>query len=599
MKIELGIKNMQMNVKFGAKKSGSVSLFLVVVIPVIILGALYLFDLLQLRYQDEKALKIVSAVSEAHLSRYNEYLKKEYKLIASLNLDVLSESVDAYFSHNGYQSLTKSDMLPLDEPENFKKVVVKSMISLVSASLYDALLDQLGIGEWKSGLSNKLKEIDKGMEEIANLIKFPDEIEKMTKTRDIPTLKMYIGEMKGGIPKNDEKFTTLSTEMREGLEAWDEIWKSVNGTLESAEEKYSEVKKDALDYTETVSEYIEAIEECTEGADACFEQIEELEKQLKNESLSEEAIERINRRIEILTEEMDGFDVRLQKTKTALNQLLENKAATLVDRGPFDSIIHKIRKVCKRLTQVFDNSICDGKVLNITNSFPGMNALTPMGMLERIAMTEWCVNVMSCYEKDSGIDGRAIRGELEYIVSGKTSERDSLSATKFKIVELRSIPNFITFLQTDFKRELDAFLIAIPAPFQQIAQAICYSGTILLESYRDVSVLLDGGKIPLFKKPNEWGMTMDELLGNEEMNPFRHETGLAYKDYMRMMIYMQDEKDTVVRSMHLVNASIEEASEKEFSLSDYTVGHVICVEYDAESIFSKRRSRIIYENAYD
>lgn len=580
------------------KKKGSISLFLVIVIPVIILGGLSLFDLLWLRYRDEKALKIVSAVSEAHLSRYNEYLKKEYQLIAGLDLGVLPESVDEYFSENGYESSTESTSMSLDEAENFKNIVVKSLISSVSKSLYDDVLNRLGITEMKNGLSKKLEEIDAGMEKVANLISMPSEIEKMTKTRDISTLKSYIGDMKSGISSNDREFKGLREEMVTGPEEWSEILNSVESTMEDAEKKYEEVKKEAQDYAEKVENYIETIENCTEGADACFAQIEELEKRLKNGALSEYEIESTNRKIESLKAKMEEFDRELQMNKTQLDLHLQNKAAE-VDKGPFDSLMRRIDRTVKRWTAIFSRTAVDGKILQLRNSEWGAQSMKSLSVLEKIAFAEWCGRVMSCYEKNSSIENRAIKGELEYIVSGEVSESRSVSEVKTKLTEIRLIPNYITFLQTNFKRELDALLSVIPAPFQFLGRIIAYSGAVLLESRHDVSVLLDGGKIPIFKKPSEWGMTLDEFLGDEEVHAPSLKKGMTYKDYLKILIFLQDEKDMVLRGMQLVDASIHEASGGEFGLSDYTCGHVIRVEYTVKSVFSNRRSRIVYENSYD
>lgn len=575
------------------KRRAAVSLFLIIVIPIIILGGILLYDLLWIRYLDEKALKIVSAVSEAHLSRYNEYLKREYHLIAGLELGVLSESVDAYLFHNDFRSRTKSHTLSLADPENFKNIVVKSTISRISKSLLDELL---GFGKWKEELSGKLKVIEEGMEGIAALITLPAEIDKMTRTRDLASLKSYVEEMRKGIAVDEIKFGDIAGEMLEEAKDLSDLAESVGNTLKDAEKKYREVKAEALAYAQKVSEFVEEIESAEEGANLCFAEIERLEELRKKDGLSEEEIARIDRDISKLEEEMDRYDRVVQKAKANLDRHLE-KNPSGVDRGAFHSLIGKVKKAIRRLTAVFDNSVCDGGILE-RGDFSGED-LSPLGMLEKMAFVEWCIGVMSCYEKDASVEGRAIKGELEYIVSGEPSEYESLKEVKDKIAGLRLIPNVITFFQTDFKQELDAFLSAIPPPFQTIAQVICYSGCILLESRHDVSMLLEGGKIPVLKNPKDWGMTLDSLLGKEERVSSGLKEGLSYKDYLRIVIYFQEEKETVLRAMHLVDASIIKASGGEYGLRDYTVGHIILVEYESSSAFRKRKSQIIYENAYD
>lgn len=575
------------------KRRGAISLFLVIVIPMVILGGMMLYDLLWMRYRDEKALKIVSAVSEAHLSRYNEYLKREYHLIAGLELGILSESVDAYFLQNHFKSRTGSSVLSLADPKNFKDIVVKSTISDISKSIFDELL---GFGRWKEELGGKLKSIEEGMEGIAELITLPAEIDKMTRTRDIATLKSYVEQMRSGIEVSDIKFDDIGREMANGLEELSDLSESVENTLKDARKKYCEVKEEALAYADKVSAFVEEIEEATEGADACFAEIERLEELRNGDGMSEEELAQIDRKILELQEEMERLDRVVQKAKNGLDRHLENQPGQ-VEKGAFYSLIKKIQKGIKRLMAIFDNSVCDGGILD--EDFFSGETLEPLGTLEKMAFVEWCVRVMSCYEKEASIEGRAIKGELEYIVSGEASEYESLRVTRNKIAEIRLIPNAITFFQTDFKKELDAFLSVIPTPFQTIGRVICYSGSILLESYHDVSMLLEGGKIPLLKNPKDWGLTLDSLLGKEEGNFTKQKEGFSYKDHLRILIYFQDEKDTVLRAMRLVDASLQKASSGQFSLGDYAVGHIIRVEYESASIFGRRKSRIIYENAYD
>ncbi|MDO4753639.1 MAG: DUF5702 domain-containing protein [Bacillota bacterium] len=579
------------------KKKGSVSFFLVIVIPIILVAGLKLYDCLFLRYQDEKALKIVSAVSEAHLSRYNAYLKQEYRLVAGLEMGTMPESLELYMDANGYRSTASASSLTLDRPRIFRDAVVKSAMHLAAKGVYDELLKKIGVDGLQKKLTKKLDQIERKMEVVANLIEIPEEIEKMTKTRDISMLKEHIRNLNGNIAVRDGEFDKCKAEILDGLEKFEELRASVRETLLQAERKYRDITAEAMRYAREVEEYLVEIEEHFNCAERCFQEIERLESVLKTEGISPEAVKEAEERIEALTEQMAEADRKHAIAKAELDKLLQREGAK-VSRGAFSKLVGKIKKGLKRLKDIFDAPVREEEMLDV-QEFVIDTPFESDSFLEKIAIVEWCVQVMSCYRKDGSIDHRAFTGELEYIISGQPFGAAALSEVRVQIAELRAVPNLITFFRTDFKKELDAFLSPISDPFGWIAKTIAYGISVLAESYQDVSVLIEGGKVPLLKSEKDWGLHSDDFLQGRQSKLKMNQEGLEYKDYLRVLVFLQREEDIILRSMHLVNASVEKSSGGKYGLKDFSVGHALCVEYRSQSLFTQRKSLIRYENAYD
>lgn len=595
-------------------RKGSMTLFLVIVIPVLIIGAFTVYRLLYARYLDEKALKIVSAVSEAHLSKYNEFLKKEYHLIAGLRIP-LAESVDTYFSLNGYESSCESEFMTLDHPVHFRSMVVQSYLAEASRDLFESLTKKLGIHGVREGLSRKLKSLESGFETIASLIQIPSQLENLGKTRDFQMIRSRLSDLYRQVGENDAAFERHTSELLEGFEGLAEMKEQVTIGLSCAREKYEEVKTEVLSYAREVESLNELADRKFHEAESIHREIERLSEYLNGEGRSEDEIFAAKSRIEALQEELDAADRELQVAKSKLDQLLTQKMRE-IDKGGFYHLIKKIKKGLETLARIFHGGVPDGKQLRIQTDFRknGMleaDSVSPAtssveGLLQKLAVVEWCVGVMSSRVQDGSIEGRGIKGELEYIVSGKVREEDSLQSVKNKIVSLRILPNFVTWSQTDLKKQMDAFFAPVPAPFRLLAQTLGYGAAVLAESYHDADMLLKGKKLPFLKTKDEWAVTFKMLTSEENISSpekilSSHEAkkeGLSYRDYIRILLFFQSEEDTVIRAMEAVEFTLDQRTEGKYGLKDFVSGHTIKVRYRFQSLFGNRGHLILYENSY-
>lgn len=170
--------------------------------------------------------------------------------------------------------------------------------------------------------------------------------------------------------------------------------------------------------------------------------------------------------------------------------------------------------------------------------------------------------------------------ELEYIISGKKSDRENLEAAVRKLTALRFAPNY-GYLMTDGAKKAEAEamaatlagVIALPALTGIIRHGILLAWAFG-ESLMDVRSLLSGGKVEMIKTKENWNLQLSALL---ELGKKSHiaeeghsEKGLSYKEYLRMLLFAVSREDSVMRSLDVIEMNLR-MSEGEFFRVDFCV----------------------------
>lgn len=165
-------------------------------------------------------------------------------------------------------------------------------------------------------------------------------------------------------------------------------------------------------------------------------------------------------------------------------------------------------------------------------------------------------------EEKSGI----IDYETEYILEGKESDRENLEAVAKKILALRFVPNY-AYLQSDSGKRAEAealaatlcTVLAVPAVTDAAAQVILLAWAYG-EAIVDIRSLLKGNRIPLVKSAESWQLQLSSLLtlGTEEdrNDGMDTEGGLLYKDYIRMLLFLEKKTDLGVRALELIEQNM-------------------------------------------
>ncbi|MDE6025111.1 MAG: hypothetical protein K2G45_06650 [Lachnospiraceae bacterium] len=184
------------------------------------------------------------------------------------------------------------------------------------------------------------------------------------------------------------------------------------------------------------------------------------------------------------------------------------------------------------------------------------------GLLSSACGLAYSVEVFNCAVNTDINDSSVLSYELEYLVSGKNTDRKNLEKTVARIVLLRFPQNYV-YLISDGARMKKVMKIArslavktkIPASVYKVLIAGCWS---YVEGIADVRVLMKGEKIP-FMKSNESWITDINHLGESIYEGKGHEDGTCYEDYIMMLLAINMNR-TYFRMLDLMdmNASVED-----------------------------------------
>lgn len=157
--------------------------------------------------------------------------------------------------------------------------------------------------------------------------------------------------------------------------------------------------------------------------------------------------------------------------------------------------------------------------------------------------------------------------ELEYILEGKSSDRENLEAVVTKLMLLRFVPNY-AYIQTDaaMKAEAEAMaltlcsLLAVPAITAAAAQVIllawAYGETVM-----DLRSLLNGSRVPLVKSKESWQLSLSSLLklgtDEDQSEGMDTEGGLLYREYLRMLLFLESRETSAIRTLGMIEQNLK------------------------------------------
>lgn len=178
----------------------------------------------------------------------------------------------------------------------------------------------------------------------------------------------------------------------------------------------------------------------------------------------------------------------------------------------------------------------------------------------------------------------ALDYELEYILSGKNSDKENLEAVVKRLLLLRFVPNY-AYIQTDgeMKAEAQAMaltlcaLLAVPAIAEAAAQGILLAWAYG-ESIMDVRSLLKGSKVPLVKSKDSWQLQLSALLtlGTEEdQSDGRDITdGLSYREYLRIMLFLKERDTIALRTLGIIEQNMRKIHGQTYFHADQCVSRM-------------------------
>lgn len=169
-----------------------------------------------------------------------------------------------------------------------------------------------------------------------------------------------------------------------------------------------------------------------------------------------------------------------------------------------------------------------------------------------------------------------VRYELEYVLQGASEDRKNLEKTVSQIFLMRQGVNFLQILEDGaMRREARGLAAAITgalglSPLTDVCACFIMGVWAMGEAVMDLRLLMRGGVVPLWKRKEEWKLSLDgllqigkqkELLKEEEGLYDRREGALGYRDYLKLFLLVEDVRDKQMRMLDVIQMNLRRKEE--------------------------------------
>lgn len=177
--------------------------------------------------------------------------------------------------------------------------------------------------------------------------------------------------------------------------------------------------------------------------------------------------------------------------------------------------------------------------------------------------------------------------ELEYVLFGNLKDYDNIKEMITKLVIMRTMSNLI-YLLGDGKRSQEAYTFALgmvgftgmPA-LVNIIKLVLLTCWAMVESFIDVTGLLYGKQVPMYKNGTNFQVNFQDLLlvdqdylkEKAEQLPSTASIGtLSYKEYLMLFLYVENEENKIFRSLDLIQINIQKKYHENFYIRNCFFG---------------------------
>lgn len=154
--------------------------------------------------------------------------------------------------------------------------------------------------------------------------------------------------------------------------------------------------------------------------------------------------------------------------------------------------------------------------------------------------------------------------QAEYILTGKSSDRENLKEVVKRLLLMREGVNFLCILSdAGMKGQVSALAAGIagaaPVPGLTAAlEAVLMLAWAYGESLLDVRTLMSGGRVPAVKEASSWKLKLENLSRVTELLESCDKgggSGQSYADYLRILMLSGEKKRYPLRALDMIESS--------------------------------------------
>lgn len=195
------------------------------------------------------------------------------------------------------------------------------------------------------------------------------------------------------------------------------------------------------------------------------------------------------------------------------------------------------------------------------NGIPNEHIIDP-GIMDEFIINEYLLEKCGFYLNEKSKS--QLSYEIEYILSGQSSDYNNLSTVANKLLMIREASNML-YLWSDSGKVAEAEALAllistlalVPEAEPALKQLILLTWATA-ESICDLKSIYKGGKIPMMKTANTWNISFLEFCSFGIGSTIGKNTveGLSYKDYLRILLSIHNVEEKMFRFMDIIEMDI-------------------------------------------
>lgn len=194
-----------------------------------------------------------------------------------------------------------------------------------------------------------------------------------------------------------------------------------------------------------------------------------------------------------------------------------------------------------------------------------------------------------------------VKYEQEYILCGKSSDKQNLKQVVQRILLLRTIANF-TYLLTDQGKMQKARTAAVAlvgftgiGVLVQGVQYVILAAWAYEEALVDAAALLLGYEVPIYKSPNTFVLSFTDIctISKSKIQSKAKELGqkkctgaIKYEDYLTLFMLFEPKQQKTYRIMDLIEANMKLRHSNLFSFEDCIYGVTVSCQYSIPAKFT-------------
>ena len=199
-------------------------------------------------------------------------------------------------------------------------------------------------------------------------------------------------------------------------------------------------------------------------------------------------------------------------------------------------------------------------------------------------------------EETKGRKPSVLAYEREYILCGKSTDKDNLEAVIGKLLLIRTILNFTTILGDKEKWEEAKTIATTLVGFTGLPILVAITQGILIillafaSAMIDTCALLIGKELPILKKevdlkfPELLTLTRNNILKKAE--DYKEDKGFSYNDYLTLFLFITNKRKRSFRMMGLIQENINIRYDTEFNLQNCIFAYKAEAEFHIKPLFT-------------